>query len=110
MLDVFTTYYAENPGSLMQLAICVGLFAACYIISRVVRYKVCPWLVAKSEKRIKKVLFIFVRGFAKPLPVLVWSIGLYFALLALPLLQKRRRSSTLCWPKWAPTRWLLSRR
>ena len=63
MLDVFTTYYAENPGSLMQLAICVGLFAACYIISRVVRYKVCPWLVAKSEKRIKKVLFIFVRGF-----------------------------------------------
>lgn len=85
MLDVFTTYYAENPGSLMQLAICVGLFAACYIISRVVRYKVCPWLVAKSEKRIKKVLFIFVRGFAKPLPVLVWSIGLYFALLALPM-------------------------
>ena len=43
MLDVFTTYYAENPGSLMQLAICVGLFAACYIVSRVVRYKVCPW-------------------------------------------------------------------
>ena len=85
MLDVFTTYYAENPGSLMQLAICVGLFAACYIISRVVRYKVCPWLVAKSEKSNKKVLFIFVRGFAKPLPVLVWSIGLYFALLALPL-------------------------
>ena len=26
------------------------------------------------------------------------------------LLQKRRRSSTLCWPKWAPTRWPLSRR
>ena len=85
MLDVFTTYYAENPGSLVQLAICVGLFAACYIVSRVVRYKVCPWLVAKSEKRSKKVLFIFVRGFAKPLPVLVWSIGLYFALMALPL-------------------------
>lgn len=31
-------------------------------------------------------------------------------LLALPLLPKRRRSSTLCWPKWAPTRWPLSRR
>ena len=85
MLDVFTTYYAENPGSLVQLAICVGLFAACYLVSRVVRYKIAPWLIKKSEKRTKKVLFIFVRGFAKPLPVLVWSIGLYFALMALPL-------------------------
>ena len=60
MLDVFTTYYAENPGSLMRLAICVGLFAACYLVSRVVRYKIAPWLIKKSEKRTKKVLFIFV--------------------------------------------------
>ena len=85
MLGVFTTYYAENPGALVQLAVCAALFIACYLVSRLVRYKVAPWLVSKAERRTKKVLFIFVRGFSKPLPVLVWSVGLYFALLALPL-------------------------
>lgn len=85
MLGVFTTYYAENPGALVQLAVCAALFIACYLASRLVRYKIAPWLVSKAERRTKKVLFIFVRGFAKPLPVLVWSVGLYFALLALPL-------------------------
>ena len=85
MLDVFTAYYAETPGALVQLAICAALFAACYLVSRLVRYKIAPWLVEKCEKRAKKVLFVFMRGFAKPLPVLVWSVGIYLALFLLPL-------------------------
>lgn len=85
MLDTLTAYWAENPGALLQLLTCLALFGACYLVSRLVRYKLAPWLVQCSGRRAKKFLYVFAKGFAKPLPVLVWSIGLYAALLALPL-------------------------
>lgn len=85
MLEKLQTHWVENPGALLQLGLCVLLFAACYLFSRLVRYKLAPWLVKKSERRAKKGLYVLVRGFAKPLPVLVWSVGLYAALCLLPL-------------------------
>lgn len=49
MLEKLQTHWAENPGALLQLGLCVLLFAACYLFSRLVRYKLAPWLVKKSE-------------------------------------------------------------
>ena len=85
MLTVFTEFYAEYPGLLVRLALCAAVFAAAFLVSRLVRFQLAPWLVAMAEKRPKKVLFLFVRGFAKPLPVFLWATGLYIALLLVPL-------------------------
>ncbi len=85
MLQKAQAYWAENPGSLVQFGLCLAIFAGCYIFSRVVRYKLAPWLVAKAGARAKKGLYVAVRGFSKPAPVFVWAVGLYIALIMLPL-------------------------
>lgn len=85
MFDTFTSYYAENPGALVQLAVCIAIFAGLYLVSRLVRYKLNPWLIRLADRRAKKGLFVLMRGFAKPLPVLLWSAGIYLALYLAPL-------------------------
>lgn len=78
-------YWAETPGWPLRMAICAAAFAAAYLFSRLVRYKVAPWAVQAAGRGRSKIIRVLVRGFAHPFPVMVWVLGLYFAVLSLPL-------------------------
>lgn len=85
MLEKLQAYWSDNPSSLLRLALCVGIFVGCYLFSRLVRYKLVPWFVKKAEARTKKGMYVIAKGFAKPVPVFLWSIGLYVAFIMLPI-------------------------
>lgn len=78
-------YWAATPGWPLRLLVCVSAFGAAYLFSRLVRFKLAPWAVRRAERGHSKMLRVLVRGFAHPAPVVVWVLGLYFAVLALPL-------------------------
>lgn len=85
LFDVLRAYWAENPGSLLRLGGAAALFAVVYLISRLVRFRVLPWAQARAERRAHRLPAILLKGFSKPLPVLIWALGLYAALFFLPL-------------------------
>ena len=85
LFDTLRTYWTENPGSLLRLGGAVVLFAVVYLISRLVRHKLLPWAQKRVDRRKNRLPGILLKGFSKPLPVLIWVLGLYAALFFLPL-------------------------
>ena len=51
-------HITTTPGAFTQLAVCVAIFLIVYLFSRLLRYKICPWLIKKSELREKKGFFM----------------------------------------------------
>lgn len=74
--------FMDNP---MRLVICLVIFAVFYLLSRILRHKLGPWIIEKVEKRGHKGLVVLLRGLIRPAPIAVWTLGIYFALQALPL-------------------------
>ncbi len=100
-----------TDGSLIRLLLCVAVFALFYLLSRVVRYKIMPWIVSKLENRPKKGFFVIAKGFCKPAPVAVWIFGIFLACLLFPLpadlafsftstMRKLLRISMICLFAW----------
>ena len=85
LFDTLRTYWAENPGSLLRLGGAAILFAVVYLISRLVRHKILPWAQRRVDRRKHRLPGILLKGFSKPLPVLIWALGLYAAMFFLPL-------------------------
>lgn len=85
MFTQIKDYLFNTEGAWLRLALCVGGFIACYLFSRLVRFKIMPWLINALDKRSKKGLYLLAKGFSKPAPVAVWSVGIYVAVLFLPL-------------------------
>ena len=85
LFNTLRTYWTENPGSLLRLGGAVVLFAVVYLISRLVRHKLLPWAQKRVDRRKNRLPGILLKGFSKPLPVLIWVLGLYAALFFLPL-------------------------
>lgn len=74
--------FISNP---LRLLICAAMFIVFYLVSRIIRHKLGPWLIQKFEARGHQGVCILLRGLIRPAPVAVWALGLYFALQALPL-------------------------
>lgn len=113
-METLREYWAATPGWPLRLALCLLAFGAAYLFSRLVRFKLAPWAVRRAERGRSKLLRILVRGFSHPAPVVVWAVGLYFAVLALPLppawlaaaapwLNKALRIGLICLFAWGLT-------
>ncbi len=85
MLERIKDYFLTTDGALPRLVFCLLIFAVFYIVSRLVRFKIMPWLMEVTSKREKKGFYILAKGFSKPAPVAVWSLGIFFACVLLPL-------------------------
>ena len=85
LLKEVPEYFLSTPGAPVQLVICLAVFAAFYLFSRLLRYKLGPWFVKRAENRGKTGTAILLRGLMRPAPVFVWSLGLYFTLCMLPV-------------------------
>lgn len=85
MLAQIQDYFVNTPGAWLQLTFCIVGFLLCYLLSRLVRYKLMPTLVATLKRRKSKGLYVLAKGFAKPAPVMVWSVGFFVACMMLPL-------------------------
>ncbi len=84
-MEALREYWAATPGWPLHFGLCVLAFAAAYLFSRLVRYRLAPWAVRRAERGHSKLMQILMRGFSRPAPVVVWAVGLYFAVLSLPL-------------------------
>lgn len=113
-METLREYWAATPGWPLRLALCLLAFGAAYLFSRLVRFKLAPWAVRRAERGRSKLLRILVRGFSHPAPVVLWAVGLYFAVLALPLppawlaaaapwLNKTLRIALICLFAWGLT-------
>ncbi|WP_158097518.1 mechanosensitive ion channel family protein [Gemmiger sp. An194] len=85
MIEKITGYILNTEGALFQLAISLIVFAVSYLISRLVRYKVMPWLMNLLNKKEKKGPYVLAKGFSRPAPVAVWTTGIFLACILLPL-------------------------
>lgn len=88
MFKMFTQikdYLFNTDGAWLQIFLCVGGFFLCYLFSRLVRYKIMPWLIDVFDKRNKKGLHLLAEGFSKPAPIAIWTLGIYISFLFFPL-------------------------
>lgn len=85
MLTRIKDHFFTTDGSFVRLLFCIAIFALFYLLSRVVRYKVMPWLVKKLGNQPKKGFFVLAKGFCKPAPVAVWVLGIFLACILFPL-------------------------
>ncbi len=84
-MKTLAAYWAATPNATWRLITALAVFLVMLVASRVVRSKTLPWLLRRAEKRPGKAMFVLMRGFSKPTPVLLWVIGLYIAVRTLPL-------------------------
>lgn len=84
-MDILKEYWVEHPGALIQLGMCALGFAVAYLFSRLVRYKLAPWFIRRAHQARGRLWRVLAEGFSKPAPVFVWALGLYAALIFLPL-------------------------
>ncbi len=85
MFSQMKDYMLNTDGAWLRLFLCVGGFFLCYLFSRLVRYKIMPWLVETLEKKQQDGLHLLAKGFSKPAPIAIWSLGIYVSFLFLPL-------------------------
>ena len=79
MIEKITEYILNTDGALLRLAISLIVFAVSYLISRLVRHKVMPWLMNLLSKKEKKGPYVLAKGFSRPAPVAVWTTGIFLA-------------------------------
>lgn len=85
MIAKIPEYILNTEGALWRLVTSLIVFAVAYLISRLVRFKIMPWLVDLLKKREKKGAYVLAKGFARPAPVAIWSTGIFLACILLPL-------------------------
>ena len=85
MIEKITEYILNTDGALFQLVISLIVFAVSYLISRLVRHKIMPWLMNLLNKKEKKGPYVLAKGFSRPAPVAVWTTGIFLACALLPL-------------------------
>ena len=85
MIEKITEYILNTDGALFQLVISLIVFVVSYLISRLVRHKIMPWLMNLLNKKEKKGPYVLAKGFSRPAPVAVWTTGIFLACALLPL-------------------------
>lgn len=81
----FFSFTFEGLWAVVARIVLAGLVALIFwAASRFIKHRLYPRLIDRFEKRNWRVVTMLAKGFAQPLPVLVWCAGVYLALCTLP--------------------------
>lgn len=81
----FFSFTIEGPWAvLLRVAMAALLALLFWGASRALKHRFYPRLIERLEKRNWRAFTVLAKGFAKPLPMLVWCAGIYLALCTLP--------------------------
>ena len=84
-MKALTEHWAAHPNSLWQLFVCLAILLVGVVLRQLVRCKLTPWLIKKTQKYQGKALPVLINGFSKPVPLLMVVLSLYIALCLLPI-------------------------